>query len=197
MFSDQLRKLLSGITTSIGKTLGKIGIHANFVTFLVLIFGFWAGYYIYIGEYGLAILMIIISGICDGIDGAVAKANQKETKFGALLDSTTDKVTEISWYLAFIMVPSTVDLTLPAFLACSAFMVASYISKHAKADGGKSGGGLMERKERLILIIIGLLSANNGRIDVLFWCLWAIAIGSSITALQRFYKNYKILSEMK
>lgn len=197
MLTDQLRKLLSGLTTSIGKTLGGIGIHANFVTFLVLVFGFWAAYYISIGEYGLAILMILISGICDGIDGAVAKANQKETKFGALLDSTTDKVTEISWYLAFILVPSTVNLIIPSFLACSAFMVASYISKHAKADGGKSGGGLMERKERLILIIIGLLSASNGRPDILFWCLWIIALGSTITAWQRFYKNYKILSEMK
>lgn len=190
MFTDQLRKFFSGFTTSVGKWLDKIGVSANFITSLVFIFGIIAAYFIYVQSFYFALLFVVLSGICDGFDGAVAKANNKETKFGALFDSVTDKVTEISWYIAIgLMDPS---LWLPVSMSIAFFMLASYISKHAKAVGGKSGGGIMERKERLVLIIIGLLFIN--------WMLpilWIIAIFSIITSLQRFYKNYKILITLK
>jgi phosphatidylglycerophosphate synthase len=190
MLTDQLRKLFSGLTTSVGKFLGKIGISANFVTSLVLVFGFAAAYFIYIGHFGLALLFVILSGIMDGFDGAVAKANNKETKFGALFDSVTDKITEISWYIALGLLSP--ELWAPAAMSIAFFMLASYISKHAKAVGGKSGGGIMERKERLILIIIGLIY-----IDWMVWVLYIIAFFSLITCIQRFYKNYKILIGLK
>jgi len=189
MLTDQLRKLFSGLTTSVGKNLGKMGVSANFVTFLVLIFGFIAAYFIYKGSFGLALLFVFLSGLMDGFDGAVAKANNKETKFGALFDSVTDKITEISWYIALGLLNP--DLWIPVAMSIAFFMLASYISKHAKAVGGKSGGGIMERKERLILIIIGLIYMNW-----MLSILWVIAILSFITCLQRFYKNYKILKEI-
>jgi CDP-diacylglycerol--glycerol-3-phosphate 3-phosphatidyltransferase len=126
----------------------------------------------------------------DGIDGAVAKANKVETRFGALFDSVTDKITEISWYIALGLLNP--EFWFSASMAIAFFMLASYISKHSKAVGGKSGGGIMERKERLILILIGLLY-----FDWMFAILWIIAVLSIITCFQRFYKNYKILKEMK
>lgn len=190
MLTDELRGLFSSLTNSVGKTLGGMGISANFVTFLVLVFGFIAAYFIYIGSFALAILFIILSGIMDGFDGAVAKTNHKETKFGALFDSVTDKTTEISWYLALgLLNPS---FWAPAAMAIAFFMLSSYISKHAKSVGGKSGGGILERKERLILIVLGLIYINY-----MIYALYIIAIFSLITCLQRFYKNYKILSEIK
>jgi phosphatidylglycerophosphate synthase len=126
----------------------------------------------------------------DGFDGAVAKANNKETKFGALFDSVTDKITEISWYIALGFFNP--ELWAPASLAIAFFMLSSYISKHAKSVGGKSGGGIMERKERLILIILGLMYMN-----CMIYSLYVIAFFSLVTCLQRFYKNYKILSQIK
>jgi len=190
MLTDQLRKLFSGITTNVGIALGKMGISANFVTFLVLVFGFAAAYFIYLGNFNLAILFVILSGILDGFDGAVAKANHSETKFGALFDSVTDKITEISWYIGLgFFNPA---LWAPAALSIAFFMLSSYISKHAKAVGGKSGGGIIERKERLILIIVGLIYMNW-----MVYALYIIAILSAVTCLQRFYKNYKILSQIK
>jgi phosphatidylglycerophosphate synthase len=190
MLTEQLRNFSSGITAIIGKTLGKSGLSPNFFTFLVLISGLIAAYFIYLGFFYWAILFIIISGLLDGIDGAVAKANNKETKFGALFDSVTDKITEISWYIALgLLNPLFWPL---AAMAIAFFMLSSYISKHAKAVGGKSGGGIMERKERLILIIIGLLVINW-----MLYILYLIAFLSFLTCLQRFFKNYKILKEIK
>jgi phosphatidylglycerophosphate synthase len=190
MLTDQLRNLFSGITINVGKFLGKIGISANFVTFLVLVFGFIAAYLIYLGDFKLALIFVIASGIMDGFDGAVAKANHKETKFGALFDSVTDKITEISWYIALGFLNP--EFWAPASMAIAFFMLSSYISKHAKSVGGKSGGGIMERKERLILIILGLIYMNY-----MIYFLYIITFFSLVTCLQRFYRNYKTLIELK
>lgn len=190
MFTDQLRSSFSRLTTNIGKGLGKIGISANFVTSLVLIFGFIAAYFIYLGSFAWAIAFIILSGLLDGVDGAVAKANHKETKFGALFDSVIDKITEISWYIGLGSFDP--ELWAPASMAIAFFMLSSYISKHAKAVGGKSGGGMIERKERLILIVLGLIFINW-----MVYILYIIAFFSFLTCLQRFFKNYKILNEIK
>lgn len=190
MFTDQFRSFSSGTTTAIGKTLGKTGLSPNFFTFLVLVFGFIAAYFIYLNSLRWAILFILLSGLFDGIDGAVAKANNKETKFGAFFDSVTDKITEISWYIALGFISPL--FWPPATMAIAFFMLSSYISKHAKAVGGKSGGGIMERKERLILIIIGLLI-----IKWMVYILYLISFFSLLTCFQRFFKNYKILKEIK
>ncbi len=189
MLTENLRKTFKGFSDIIGKTMGKIGLSPNFFTSLILVFGFIAAYFIYLGSFKLAILFILISGLMDFIDGAVAKANKKETKFGALFDSVADKTSEISWYLALGLFNP--QLWLGTFLASATFMLSSYISKHAKAEGGKSGGGIMERKERLILIILGLLF-----IQYMQYILYIIAFLSFLTCLQRFFWNYKILQRV-
>ncbi len=186
MLTENLREIFRGLSNKTGETLGKTGLSPNFFTFLILVFGFIATYFIYLGSFKMAILFILISGLMDFIDGAVAKVNKKETKFGALFDSVSDKTSEISWYLAFGLLNP--QLWFGASLAIAFFMLSSYISKHAKASGGKSGGGIMERKERLILIILGLIFINY-----ISYILYTIAFFSFITCLQRFFRNYKIL----
>ncbi len=185
MFTENLRVIFKGISSKIGGILGKTGLSPNFFTFLTLIFGFIAAYFIYLGSFRWAIVFILISGLMDFFDGAVAKVNKKETRFGALFDSTVDKTTEIAFYIALGLYSP--KLWLGVSLAISAFMLSGYISKHAKAIGGKSGGGIMERKERLILIIFGLLFINY-----ISYVLYAIAFFSLITCFQRFFRNYKV-----
>ncbi len=189
MLTENLREIFKGISDRIGRVLGKTGLSPNFFTFLILVFGFIAAYFIYLGSFKLAILFILISGFMDFIDGAVAKVNKKETKFGSLFDSVADKTSEISWYLALGLFNP--KLWLEASLAIAFFMLSSYISKHAKSVGGKGGGGLMERKERLTLIILGLLFINY-----ISYILYTIALLSFITCLQRFFRNYKILRSL-
>lgn len=189
MFTENLREKFKGVSYFIGTTLGKTGLSPNFFTFFILVFGFIGAYFIYRGSFELAILFILLSGLMDFIDGAVAKVNKKQTKFGALFDSVSDKISEISWYLAFGLFNP--QLWLASFLASSTFMLSSYISKHAKAEGGKSGGGIMERKERLTLIVLGLLFPKY-----LPFILYVIAFFSFLTCWQRFFKNYKILRNL-
>jgi CDP-diacylglycerol--glycerol-3-phosphate 3-phosphatidyltransferase len=189
MLTENLRKIFKGVSDKTGEILGKTNLSPNFFTFLVLVFGLVGAYFIYLGSFKLAIVFILISGLMDFVDGAVAKVNKKETKFGALFDSVTDKITEISWYIAFGLYNP--QLWLGVSLAISTFMLSSYISKHAKAIGGKSGGGIMERKERLILIILGLLFINY-----ISYILYIIVFFSFLTCLQRIFRNYKILQNI-
>ena len=170
--------------------MGKTGLSPNFFTFLTLTFGFVATYFIYLGFFRWAIAFILISGLMDFFDGAVAKVNKKETRFGALFDSSVDKVTEIAFYIALGLYSP--KLWLGVSLAISTFMLSGYISKHVQAIGGKAGGGIMERKERLILIIFGLLFTKY-----MPYVLYTIAFFSFITCFQRFFKNYKVFLKTK
>lgn len=188
MFTEDLREIFKGISNKIGEILGRTGPSPNFFTLLVLVFGFITAYFIYLGSFIWAIVFILISGIMDFIDGAVAKVNKKETKFGALFDSTVDKTSEIAFYIALGLYNP--ELWLGASLTIAFFMLSSYISERANALGGRGGGGIMERKERLILIIFGLLF-----ISYMSYILYVIAFFSLITCLQRFFRNYKILKK--
>jgi len=190
MLTANFREALKGISNKVGKTLGEKNIPPHFFTFLVLVFGLIAAYFIYLGFFRVAVVLILISGLMDFLDGAVAKANSKETKFGALFDSAVDKTTEVSWYLAFGFFNP--QLWPAAFLAAAGLMLSSYVSKHAEAVGGKSGGGIMERKERLLLIVIGLLFVEH-----MSYILYIIAFFSFLTGLQRFFWNWKILWSLK
>jgi len=188
MLTDNLRELFKGFSMSSGKFLGKLGVTPNMITSLVLIFGIIGAYNIYLGNFKIAIIFVLLSGIMDFFDGAIAKACQKETKFGGLFDSTTDKFTEIMVYISLGMYNP--DLWLPASLAISFFMLSSYISKHAKASGGKAGGGILERKERIVLLVLGLIF-----IEYMGYILYVIAFFSLATAIQRFLRNYKALNQ--
>ncbi len=187
MLTENFRKKFKGVSIKIGETLGKTGLSPNFFTFFVLVFGFVGAYFIFKGYFKLAIFFILISGFLDFVDGAVAKVNKKETKFGALFDSVVDKTSEIFWYIALGFYNENFWPLISLVIAT--FMLSSYISKHAKALGGKSGGGLIERKERLILIILGLLFPKY-----LSSFLFAIFFLSLLTCFQRFFRNFKILS---
>jgi phosphatidylglycerophosphate synthase len=147
-----------------------------------------AAYEVSLGMFYIAIVLLLLSGVMDFLDGSIARACKKETKFGGLFDSTVDKTSEIAIYIALGLYNS--SLLLPSALAISFFMLSSYISKHAKASGGKGGGGIIERKERMFLLVLGMMF-----VDYMDYVLYFIAFFSFITCLQRFYRNYKVLGK--
>jgi len=193
MLGSEARKKMDNFSSKLGIFFGKFG-SPNFYTFLTLLTGFAAAYVIYQGEFIFGIALILVSGFFDLLDGAVARAIKGTTKWGAMADSVTDKVTEIAIYFALTLYSST--LFLGSMLAITAFMLSSYISKHAGALGAKQGGGLIERKERIFLIFAGLVFVY---IDVKYmeYILYIIAALSAITALQRLNRSRKAFKAAK
>jgi phosphatidylglycerophosphate synthase len=142
------------ISYVIVKPLSKARVTPNILTILGLFFGvllyenaeiFWAP------------ALLVLSLICDGIDGSLAIVTSKSTKWGAILDSTVDRLTEIFWVLALYKIGADLKLLIVVLLAASA---QEYI--RARAAGlGVSEVGIVtfaERPVRASFVFIVLIS---------------------------------------
>jgi phosphatidylglycerophosphate synthase len=123
------------------KPLSKARVTPNILTIFGLLFGvllyanaetFWAP------------ALLVLSLICDGIDGSLAIVTNKSTKWGAILDSTVDRLTEIFWVLALYKIGADLKLLIIVLLSAS---VQEYI--RARAAGlGVSEVGIVTFAER-------------------------------------------------
>lgn len=183
MKAKALRKSVSPASQKIGFFFGKFG-SPNFYTGLTFVFGLITAFLIASGEIIPAIIAFALSGFFDWVDGAVARTQKKTSKFGIIFDSTVDKVTETTIYLGFAWFAF--ELYWPAVLALTAFLLSSYESKIGYEINTHAQGGIAERRERFILLIIALLLlfVNTGMTGIL---LYFMALLSGITALQRFF----------
>lgn len=126
--------------------------------------------------------MIMIGGMFDVLDGVVARAQGKETRFGAFLDSLLDRVSDglimcgiAGHYYLHGQVTGMV-LSLAALMA--AYLV-SYARARAEGLGISCSVGIMERPERIVLLAAGALTG------LLIPALWLLAALTCLTALQR------------
>ncbi len=127
-------------------------------------------------------LVIIGSGFFDLVDGAVARATNRVTRFGAFFDSVVDRYSDASQFLGLLVFYARGDrffyVVLTAFVMVSAIMV-SYTRARAESLIGSCRVGFMERPERLVLVIIGALFNRMAPV------LWVIAVLSTLTVIHR------------
>ena len=116
------------------------------------------------------------------VDGAVARANNRVTRFGAFFDSVVDRYSDASQFLGLLIFYARGDrffyVVLTAFVMVSAIMV-SYTRARAESLIGSCRVGFMERPERLVLVIIGALFNRMAPV------LWVIAVLSTLTVIHR------------
>ena len=129
------------ISYVIVKPLSKARVTPNILT----IFGLFFGVLLYANaETFWAPALLVLSLICDGIDGSLAIVTNKSTKWGAILDSTVDRLTEIFWVLALYKIGADLKLLIIVLLAAS---VQEYV--RARAAGlGVSEVGIVTFAER-------------------------------------------------
>jgi len=135
-------------------------------------------------EYRWAGLMVLVAGIFDLLDGQVARTGRTESKFGALLDSTVDRYSEIVvWFgLAVSFIRSGSLWTSSAlFFALAGSLMVSYVRARAEGLGEECKVGFMQRPERVIALGVGGVVGVIG----LTVAAWVIAILSNITVLER------------
>jgi len=127
-------------------------------------------------------LVIIGSGFFDLVDGEVARATNRVTKFGAFFDSVIDRYSDASQFFGLLIFFArggrSYYVSLAAYVMISAIMV-SYSRARAESLIGTCRVGFMERPERLVLVIIGAL------FNVMAPVLWVIAVLSTITVIHR------------
>ncbi|HEV7220816.1 MAG: CDP-alcohol phosphatidyltransferase family protein [Terriglobales bacterium] len=127
-------------------------------------------------------LVIIGSGFFDLVDGRVARASNRVTKFGGFFDSVVDRYSDATQFLGLLVFYGRGDrffyVILTAIVMISAIMV-SYTRARAESLIGSCRVGFMERPERLVLVIIGALFNRMAPV------LWIIAVLSTITVIHR------------
>ena len=189
MFDGNFRKGVDKVLDPIGVLLSRIGVTANALTATGIVIAGIGSVFIGQGRLFLGFIFLILTGLPDALDGAVAKASGTSSVRGAFLDSVSDRVTDIllfcgiAWYLAsnepgrIMMLPVAV---------MGAAMLISYQRAKAESLGFDAKGGIMERAERFIVLALGLLISN-----ILIPVLWVMLILTLTTAIQRFIKVWK------
>lgn len=164
MFDARLRPLIDPPLNAAGHWLARRGIGANAVTLAGLVPALGAGLAIVAGQFALALALVALNRLLDGLDGAVARARGM-TDLGGYLDTLADYVFYITVPLAFgIARPSN---TLPALLllasftlTCASFLVFAAITARSgqatNAHGAKSffySTGIAEGAETIAVFI--------------------------------------------
>ena len=142
------------ISYVIVKPLSKARITPNILTILGLLFGVL----LYANVQTLwAPALLILSLICDGIDGSLAIVTNKSSKWGAILDSTVDRLTEIFWVLALYKIGADLKLVIVVLLVAS---VQEYIRARAAGLGVSEVGivTIAERPVRASFVFVVLIA---------------------------------------
>src|SRR5215471_5539478 len=139
-------------------------------------------------------LVIIGSGFFDLVDGRVARASNKVTRFGGFFDSVVDRYSDASLFFGLLVFYARGNrffyVVLAAFVMVSSIMV-SYARARAESLIGTCRVGFMERPERLVLLIIGAL------FNVMAPVLWVIVVLSTITVIHRILYTWQRTKDME
>jgi CDP-diacylglycerol--glycerol-3-phosphate 3-phosphatidyltransferase len=166
----------------------------NTLTVFALLFGVVAGVMFALEKPGWAALMIFFCGLFDMVDGKVAAKTNTTSDFGALFDSTLDRYSEFFIYvgLAYYFRDSWA-LWVPFFTFLGSTMV-SYTRARAEGLGIECKIGVMQRAERMALLLLGaILGIAFDIFDPLMTgILLLIAVVSNFTALQRTFYVRKV-----
>jgi CDP-diacylglycerol---glycerol-3-phosphate 3-phosphatidyltransferase len=145
-----------------GRWLGRQGvISANGLTYLSLILAVAAGIAAGAEYIGLAGLLVLASGVCDLLDGVVARATGTQSSYGALLDSTVDRLTDGLPLLGLVVAYAEdgVLASIPGLAMLGGFAL-SYVRARAESLGAKLPALFMRRAERVVVLAASMLLAT-------------------------------------
>ena len=176
----------------LGRGLRGIGVPADALTVFGLLASVATALLIASGHLLWAVVGVVVAGVSDLLDGAIARGSGSASPRGAFFDSVTDRVSDavvlggVAWYLA----GESPYLSILAFAAAALSMLVSYERARAEALGLDARGGLMERAERMVLLGFALF------FNLLVPALWLLIVLTSITAVQRFVKVWRQASDL-
>ncbi len=189
MFDGKFRQSADATMAPVGRALGKAGLSADVLTASGFVFALATAGCIAAGLFWQAIILLVLSGALDLLDGAVAKATHRTSKRGGFFDSVVDRWSDaamlggVAYYLSAHHHGTLVML--PFGLVTTFFMI-SYQRSKAESLGIPAKGGLMERAERLVVLGVALLSKT-----LFIPVLWVLLALTTMTMLGRFYRVWQ------
>jgi CDP-diacylglycerol--glycerol-3-phosphate 3-phosphatidyltransferase len=154
-FTERLRILFKLPLLKIGLFFHSLGIKPNWITLFGLLGTVIGSYFVSQGKLVLGGAIILAMGPIDALDGAVARAGEEVTKFGAFIDSVSDRYIEIIIYVGilwFFITQNNILGIVLTFLASSGSVLVSYTRARAQSLGMETKVGILTRFERMIVI---------------------------------------------
>lgn len=173
--------------------LVQLKIHPNYVSLAGFLAGLLVGLF-YGFDYPVwALVFLLVSGMMDILDGKVATNGNRKTRFGAIFDSSLDRYSEFAMYLGLGFYFRHHWILWVLALAFLGSTMVSYTKARAEGLGFQCQLGIMQRAERLVLLILGtLLGLIINRFDqVMIITIIILAIASNLTAIQRIVFVYQ------
>ena len=175
------------------RVAAALSLTPDFFNFAGLFFGMVSGIAIAAGRVEVGGWAIALGGVCDIMDGRVARARQLSSPYGMFIDSMLDRFVEVFAFLGFVVLLR--DFRYGPLLAAAA-ITGSLLVSYARARGESVGvlckEGLMQRAERLVLLILACmldrpLAAARGWEPgtLILWTMALIAAGTFATAAHR------------
>lgn len=173
---------ITAVVSPLGRGLARVGVTPNALTTMGLLLTAVGGGFVVAGEPVIGGWVLVFGGLMDTLDGAVARASNNSTPFGAFFDSVSDRVSDgiILASVAFWLrdQPRLFALTITALVAAQ---VTSYVRAKAESIDLDCSIGILERAERAIMLMIALVFHRW----LLEPILWILAIGGVVTVAQR------------
>jgi len=192
-FKDNARRVLNPIVS----LLGSLGISPMLVSIFGLVISVYGATVVARGSLFWGGVWLIVAGLCDVLDGSLARSQNTASRFGAFIDSTFDRISELAYFSGLIIYYVTrpqgynVSLIVLVCVVLGASFLISYARARLEGLGYECKVGWMERPERLVLLIVGLLLGSR----VLAVVLVILAAGSVITVAQRIRHGHIVTRE--
>ncbi len=194
MLSNLIEDWARGVARHVGHFVAKSGLGPNAITIIGFLLNFPVAYVLGQGWFLWGGFLILFAGLFDMLDGAVARATGKSSKFGAFLDSTFDRYSEIVVLLGLLLyfrgvigeTGEKMGGSILTYAAITGSLMVSYVKARSEGlDIPMKGVGLLPRPERVGLTALAcLLQPVFGDISLIV-LLWVLSVGTNLTALQR------------
>lgn len=180
VLNANVRSTTDRVVVPLGRGLVRLGATPNGLTTFGLVLTFVGAAVVVRGHHLVGALVLALATATDAFDGTVARLQGRVTRLGAFYDSVSDRAGDVVLFgAAMWLVRDDPVLFAVALVALGAALLTSYIRAKAESLGWNATVGLMERSERVIVLIAAI---GFGLLEP---ALWLLAIGGVITVVQR------------
>jgi CDP-diacylglycerol--glycerol-3-phosphate 3-phosphatidyltransferase len=182
MITDWLRGRTQGIVATLAMLMHRLGLTPNGLTLIGTVFMFGIGLVLAQGNFVTGAVLVALAAAFDALDGSLARQTNRVTRFGAFLDSTTDRWAEAAIYGGLLWWYTGLGAQMEVMLVYAAIigsLLVSYTRARAEGIGVECKVGLFTRFERIVVLIVGLVSGQ------MLIALAVLAVLSNVTAIQR------------
>jgi len=180
--NDFRKTVATSITGPLLPFLSRIGLTPDILTWIGLGINIIAAGIIATNHLITGGILVLFSGLFDILDGALARFTNRSTRFGALLDSTFDRLSE-AFILFGILILYIRDVHILEILLIFGVMIGSFLTSYIRARAEGLGieckTGLFTRAERVIILALGLM------LNQILIALIILAVFAFVTVIQR------------